>query len=44
MPAVIEPLGYVLAAILLVLSPLTVGGILYVLGKDFIKRNIGKPD
>lgn len=40
----IETLGYVLSAILLVLSPMVGGGILYVIGKDFIKRNIRKPD
>lgn len=40
----IEALGAVLSAILLVLLSMVGGGILYVIVKDFVKRNIRKTD
>jgi hypothetical protein len=44
MPAMIEALGAVLSALLLVPLSMVGGGILYVIVKDLVKRNIRKPD
>lgn len=39
-----EALGAILAALLLFLASMIGGGILCIIGKDFIKRNIRKRD